>query len=138
MSSITQLRDGLATRLATISGLHAYAEWPDGTPNTPAAIVRPLRGRFESSLSGHPQTAFEILLCFAMPRLDRAQDALDPYISPTGAQSVFAALRGDRTLGGVADDILVGTDDWDWRDYGGVVVNGVEYLSVRVDVLIYH
>jgi len=137
VASLTQLRDGLKTRLATISGLRAYAEFPDAVV-VPAAIVRPLRGQFRSALSGHPQTAFEVLVLVSMPRLDKAQDALDPYLADTGASSIFAALEGDRTLGGVADDILVGTDDWDWRDYGGVVVNGIEYLSARIDVLIYH
>ena len=137
MATLTELRDGLKTRLATISGLHAYAEFPDQVV-TPAAIVRPLHGRFRSALSGHPQTAFEILMVVSLPRLDKAQDALDPYLSETGAQSIFAALEADRTLGGVADDILVGTADQDWRDYGGVTLGGVEYLSARIDVLAYH
>ena len=133
MASLSELRDGLKTRLATISGLHTHDVMPD-TVIVPAAIVRPRTGEYRGSLAGQPSTAFEIIILVALARLSTAQDNLDPYLSVTGSSSIFAAIEGDRTLGSKADDLLVSG----WRNYGSVSIAGTEYLSAIVDVEVYH
>lgn len=132
MATLAQLRDGLKTRLATISGLHAYDVLPE-VISVPAAIVRPLSGEYRGSLSGSPTVKFEILILVQASKINSAQDALDPYLSESGASSVFAAIEADRTLSSNCDDVLVSG----WRDYGGIQIAGVEYLSARIDMEVY-
>ena len=101
---MTAVRDGLATRLQTISGLRVYESPPDSVPELPAAIV----------MAGDPFASYDRLIgaadvsySFAVLLLVRSADEvqaeadLEPYISPTGASSVKAAVDG--TLGGNAD-----------------------------------
>ena len=82
MATISAIRDGLKTRLATITSLHAYDVLPDNLV-VPAAIVRPLRGDYYSTMTNKPHDQFEILVLVALVRLSTGQDALDPYLSAT-------------------------------------------------------
>jgi hypothetical protein len=129
MATIAQIRDGIATRLATISGLRVYARWPN-QPNHPAAIVRVASGTFQQARVRNP-IQFEITVAVEpIGDLARGQSRTDPYLDEAGSQSIKAALDGDRTLGGVADTLnVIG-----WRDYDGVEVNGQDYMGAIVDV----
>jgi hypothetical protein len=66
------------------------------------------------------------------PGLNRAQTTLNPFISPTGTNSVKAALEQDDRLGGAVDFIrLIGGGA-----YGNTDVAGVRCLaaSMRAEV----
>jgi hypothetical protein len=129
MATIAQIRDGIATRLATISGLRVYARWPN-QPNPPAALVRYVTEGSKQAMARHPHM-FEITLAVEpISDLARGQSRTDLYLDASGSQSIRSAINGDKTLGGIADTLSVG----DWRDYDGVEVNGQDYMGAIVDV----
>ena len=128
MATLSQVRDGLKTRLATISGLRAHDTWPD-TVNPPAALVRPTSGGFGESYGNGTRFDFEIVLVLQLGTLRQAQDALDAYLDSSGSSSIVAAIEGDRTLDGYADTLAV----TGWRDYGGLEIGTVTYLGCKFD-----
>jgi len=130
--SIGIIRTGLETRLATITGLRAENVWPD-TIKTPAAIVRPVRGTVHTTFARRSSIFFEILIVVQESTLARAQDKIDGYLAITGANSVLAAIEGDETLGGAAEDCNV----TGWRDYGPMTIGDVQYFGVVFDVEVY-
>lgn len=133
--SVATIRDGLKTRLATISGLRAHDVWPD-TVNTPAAIVRPDRREFALSMGSSPAAAnalyFVVTLYAASTEngLARAQEAADAYLDDSGASSIKAAIETDKTLSGTATTCRVVR----WYDYDTYQVGDIEYLGVRFEV----
>jgi hypothetical protein len=74
-------------------------------------VVRPsLEDRIEYHKAmrvGKIDWPFTIQAYAAMTLDVRAQQIIDELISPTGALSVKAAVEADRTLGGLADDLIV-------------------------------
>ena len=135
MAELAAVRDGLKTRLATITGLRAHDVWPDQV-NTPAAMVRPISDPIQETLSGVQSWRFEIVLIGypAQQGMARGQETLDPYLSAAGAESIASALRGDRTLGGIVSTLDVSG----WRDYGVLDIGmGIEYLGVVFDVQVW-
>ena len=131
MASIDAVRLGLQARLATISGLNAYENWPD-TFLGPGAIILPASPNAadqtlgESTLQVH---TFEILAAVAMAAPFRTiQSQLDGYTSNTGTSSIRAAIVADRTLGGVA--ITTYFDAWSEPD--DEPINGINHLGQRL------
>lgn len=106
MGTWAEIRDGLKTRLVTISGLMAHDTMPSTLPDKDVAVV--LYGTpLVLSPSGHARKV-EIQVRVIV-RVTRAtppdtQDALDAYIWPTGTNSIVAAINAGRTLGGKVDD----------------------------------
>jgi hypothetical protein len=129
MASVSDACDGMAERLATISGLHAYSEWPD-TVSTPAAIV--MRQRYApTTFSGRYSLYAQVMVVVAKSSgLRKAFRELDAYVSDTGGDSVIAALEADTTLGGVAEDIDIGGAEW--VQWGEVEIGTVAYASVTL------
>lgn len=135
MASVTSVRSGLATRLATIAGLNAYATAP-GTITTPAAVVLPRQISFDESMNrGSDLMTFDVLVLLGIPTTSLSQDHLDPYLAGSGADSVKAAIEGDGTLGGVADwTRVVGVTQYGDIEYSGNVYLGARFaLEVDVD-----
>lgn len=99
------IRDGMKTRLDTISGLKAFDVMPDSLPNANCAVVLPGDPVFEPAAHGLKVSVNIIVMvrCTRATAKD-AQDALDAYIWMTGTSSVPAAVNAGRTLGGAADD----------------------------------
>lgn len=128
MASVSDLRQGLATRLATIPGLRAAATAPDA-PRPPQAIVMPDRIDYDLSMArGADRFFFTIILLVSRADDRAAQNNLDAYI--TGPSSIKAAIEGDRTLGGKADTCRV----TQMRNYAAVSVGEVLYLGAEFDV----
>lgn len=156
MASLGTLRDELQTRLQTINGLNAHDVWPDDI-SSPAAIVTPaspavaevanrsvpgmraseLIGaspavEYERTVAG-PDTSyrFDIHLLVAKGTDGAAaQNTLDAYVSDTGASSVPAAILGDTTLNGAADDLRVVR----CRFYGARTVGSTAYYGAILEV----
>lgn len=128
MASTSAIRAGLKTRLATITGLHAYA-YAEGELRLPAAVVTPEPGaaiRFNGTMGrGSDDLTFRITLLVAKTVADLDQRALDDYLDGSGSKSVLAAIDAGTTLGGVAHYCnVVGVDD-----YGEITWAGVQYLG---------
>ncbi len=156
MASLGTLRDELQTRLQTISGLNAYDVWP-ASISSPAAIVMPaspaaadvanrtmpamraaeLIGaspavEYERTVAG-PDTNYRFdihLLVAEGSNGAAAQDTLDAYVSDSGANSVPAAILGDSTLNGAADDLRVVR----CRFYGTRSVGSTAYYGAVLEV----
>lgn len=132
-ATVTEVKEGLATRLDTITGLRAFAYQPDQL-NAPIAfpmLDNILYHRTMRTALTEMSFTVTVIVCKADSR--SAQKQVDPYVSASGASSVKAALEGDRTLGGKVDDLIV-------TSAGGYQIINAEdgdYLSVDFSVTVY-
>ena len=103
----SQVRDGLKTRLQTISGLRVYELIPEPiTP--PCAVVGQLDFTFDiDNARGLDQANVDIYVIVQRFSERAGQDKLDGYLAGTGATSIKAAIEGDRTLGGTCQTLRV-------------------------------
>lgn len=130
MGSVSSVRAGLKTRLATISGLTATAVAP-ATVNVPAAYIVPGSIDFDQTMGrGSDLLNFSVVLLVAQATTELAQSDLDAYLVGSGAQSVKAAIEGDGTLGGAAQWTRVTRVSV----YGLIEHQGVSYLGAKFDV----
>jgi hypothetical protein len=128
----SQVRDGLKTRLQTISGLRAYDLIPD-TVTPPAAVVGQLDFTFDiDNARGLDQAQVDVLVIVQRFSERSGQDLLDTYLSGSGATSIKAAIEGDRTLGGTVNTLRV-----TGAEAGTYESQGVEFLSYRYRITIW-
>lgn len=107
-TTLLQVMDGIEVRLQTISGLRT-TEWIPDQISPPHAFVgvppiddyRATFGRGRWGL----QPTVTVLVGSALDR--PAQRKLAEFASVSGANSIPAAIEGDRTLGGVVDECFV-------------------------------
>jgi len=133
MASLTDLRTGIATNLATITGLRTSSFVPDN-PNPPIAIVVPVSVSFDDSFKRGMQTyTFNVLVIVGRVDERTAQNKLDGFVSSTGSSSIKLAIESDKTLGGKAFDTRVS----EMRNYGQIPIGEVTYLSAEFSVLCY-
>lgn len=131
MASITDIREGLAERLRTISGLRVMSTEPDSV-NPPSAAVGLQTVTFDRAFGrGHDELEFVVRL-YASRADDRAgQRKLDSYIAGSGASSVKAAIEGDLTLDGAAIQCRVtGVDNYGVYEVGGTPYYGAEFAVI--------
>jgi hypothetical protein len=133
VASITDLKAGLATRLATISGLRTSTDQPD-TITPPIAIVNLASVSYDTSNARGLDTYNFVISCIVGRVGERsAQRLLDSYVSSTGSASVKLAVELDRTLGGKCDTLRVS----EMRNYGQIVIGEVTYLAAEFNVAVY-
>jgi hypothetical protein len=133
VASITNLKAGLATRLATISGLRTTTDQPD-TVTPPIAIVNLSSVNYDTSNARGLDT-YNFVISVIVGRVGErsAQRLLDSYVSSTGSASVKLAVELDRTLGGKCDTLRVS----EMRNYGQIVIGEVTYLAAEFNVAVY-
>jgi hypothetical protein len=133
MASITELRAGIKTNLATINGLRTSDYQPDSI-NPPVAIVFPVSLNYDETFHRGMQTyTFAVQVIVGKVSERSGQSAIDSYVSSTGANSIKLAIESDKTLSGKAFDLRV----TDMRNYGELIVGEVNYLSAEFVVLCY-
>jgi hypothetical protein len=134
MPTVSELRTGLATNLATIDGLRTSATIPDQvTP--PIAVVMPNQITYDTAFARAGGDEYEFIVMVIVGRVDErtAQNRLDAYCSGSGASSVKLAIEKDKTLGGKAFDCRV----TNLRNYNQVTVGDTTYLSGEFVVQVY-
>lgn len=132
-ATISQIKAGLATRLATISGLRTFAYQPDQL-NAPLAYPMVEQVLYHRTMfNGLNEIVFTVTVIVARPTERPAEASLDAYVSPTGASSIRAAIEGDRTLGGIVDDCQVEQAS----GISSLSANDADYLSVDFTVRVY-
>lgn len=99
------LRDGVKDLLDGIPGLIVHDTYVDAADKTVAFVLpaEPL-----VSPEGHADLMrinFLIRLQATRATLKGSQDALDPFLWPSGSSSIVAALYAEPTLGGTVDDM---------------------------------
>ena len=129
--SISLIRQGLATNLATIQGLRAVAEVPD-LPNPPIAIVALNSVTYDRAYA-NGMTGYNFTVTVIVGRVAEreAQRRLDSYIS-TGSSSVKYAIESDKTLGGNAYDCRVVSMD----SVGSLTISDNTYLAADFSVTV--
>jgi len=130
MTALTDLRTGLANRLATISGLRSSAYIPDN-PQPPVAVVMPGRIQYDTAFGrGSDEYQFTIMLIVGRVADRASQTTLDGYCESSGNRSVKAAIEGDRTLGGKALDCRV----TEMTNQGSLAIGDVTYHTAEFNV----
>jgi hypothetical protein len=111
MASVQQLVDGLVARCKTISGLRCYAGLPPQRVTPSMSVVGPVRWVYDESMAEEGarlwRPVFDVIVAVGEEDALRGQQKLWTYLAPNGSQSIPAALYGDPTLGGVANDTRV-------------------------------
>ena len=132
MASITAIRSGLATNLATITGLRSGATIPDNV-NPPYAIISPNGVQYHRAFNNALSTYnFTVTVVVGRVSERTSQNSLDAYCSPTGSSSIRVAVESDKTLGGVAFDTIV----TGMRNYGSVTIGDNTYLAAEFDIAV--
>ncbi len=130
MTSLTDLRTGLANRLTTITGLRSSAYIPDN-PQPPVAVVMPGRIQYDTAFGrGSDEYSFTIMLIVGRVADRASQTTLDAYCESSGTRSVKAAIEGDRTLGGKALDCRV----TEMTNQGSLSIGDVTYHTADFNV----
>ena len=133
MASISELRAGIKTNLATISGLRVSDFQPDNI-NPPVAIVFPIGVSYDDTFQRGMQTyTFAVQVIVGRQSERSGQNSIDAYCSSTGASSIKLAIESNKTLGGKAFDLRV----TDMRAYASIAVGEVNYLAAEFLVLCY-
>jgi hypothetical protein len=128
----SQVRDGLKTRLQTITGLRAYDLIPD-TVVPPCAVVGQLDFTFDiDNARGLDQAQVDVLVIVQRFSERAGQDKLDAYLAGSGSSSIKAAIEGDRTLGGTVNTLRV-----TGAEAGTYDSQGVTFLSYRYRITIW-
>jgi hypothetical protein len=108
MTTLAQVRDGIAGRLETINGLRVVPYIPDDVPGYPAAVIfPPVNADYSDAIYDGSGTYTFIVMLFVPAAIDRHQLDLYDLLDATGASSVYAAVEADRTLGGLTVDCRV-------------------------------
>jgi hypothetical protein len=132
VASITDIRSGLATRLATITGLRTGATIPDNV-NPPYAIISPNGVQYHRAFNNALSTFnFTVMVVVGRVSERTSQNSLDAYCSPSGSSSIRVAIEADKTLGGVVFDTIV----TGMRNYGSVTIADNTYLAAEFDIAV--
>jgi hypothetical protein len=130
--NVSNVRDGLKTRLATISGLRVWDVIPDQvTP--PGAVIGQLDFTFDiDNARGVDLANVDVYVIVQRMDARSGQNKLDGYLAGSGASSIKAAIEGDRTLGGTVNTLRV------TRAEAGTYLQGdVTFLSYRYSLTIW-
>jgi len=106
-TTISQIAEGLKTRLATIPNLRTFSSQPENiTPPIGYPILDSVE--YHGAFSGGDIiTNWSIVVIVGRYTDSRAFASLDGYLSYDGATSIRLAIEGDRTLGGVAQSLVL-------------------------------
>ncbi len=133
-ATVTQLKNGLKTRLDTITNLRAFAQQPDQVNPSVGGIAFPslesitYHGAMGNGLITHVFTV-SVIVGRAAERTTQA--LMDTYLSYDGG--IRAAIEGDQTLGGVAQTLIVE----EASNISTVDANDTTYLTVDFRVVVY-
>lgn len=136
--TIASIRAALETRLATISALYAMDVAPPQITQHPAAVVIPVSGIYGTSFGGgntEHRMMITVLVTMASG-LALAQTKLDGFLTPTGANSIKAAIEADPDLNGAAcSTSVLGYHDYGIREWPGD--SGQFWLAADIDIEVY-
>ena len=129
--NVSSVRDGIKTRLQTISGLRVWDVIPDQvTP--PGAVVGQLDFTFDiDNARGVDLANVDVYVIVQRMDARSGQNKLDEYLG-SGAKSIKTAIEADRTLGGTVNTLRV------TRAEAGTYLQGdVTFLSYRYSLTIW-
>jgi hypothetical protein len=132
-ATVSQVADGLKTRLATISGLRTFSYQPEQL-NPPVAFPVLESVEYHGAMGGGNVRMRFMIFVVVGRYLDRvAHSNLDGYLSYSGATSLRAAIEGDKTLGGVAQTLILDGG----MSIGSLTVAEADFLQVSCSLLVH-
>lgn len=106
MTSLTDIRNAIKDALDGLEGINGIATSPAAPyPNTAWPV--PISWEYDEDFDESVTWRLKVWLLVKGATVNREQTIIDPYLAPTGAKSVKAALEADPTLGGVVESIRV-------------------------------
>lgn len=123
--NVDTIRNGIATRLQTITGLRVHARVPDAI-EPPAAFLSLSNVSYDDTFDGCSTVNFDLVLAVAGWDAPRAQEAIDPYVNNTGSKSIYAAVHG-AAVNGAESVRVTGASDMD-RNF---TIAGSDYVGIR-------
>ena len=133
-ATVTELKTGLQTRLATITNLRAYAQQPDQVNPSVGGIAWPTlesityHGAMKAGLVTH---VFTVSVIVGRAAERTAQNLMDTYLSYDNG--IRAAIEADTSLGGYARTLIVE----EATNISTVDANDTPYLTVDFRVVVY-
>lgn len=132
-ATVNEVATGLATRLATVSGLRTYAYQPEQL-NPPLAFPTLTRVSYHRAFGGGDVVMEWTLTVIVGRYTDRtAHSLLDSYLSFSGASSVRAAIEGDKTLGGVCSTLILG----EGASITSLTQGNADFLAITTDCTVH-
>jgi hypothetical protein len=127
--SVSDIRDGLATNLATISGLRTAADLPD-QPSPPIAVVQLNNISYDEAFqNGLVFYNFTVTVIVGRVSERTAQNRLNAFAS-TGTGGIKAAVESDKTLGGEAFDVRL----IEMTSLGAITLGETQYMACEFSV----
>lgn len=106
-ATVSQVATGLATNLATVSGLRTSTFQPEQL-NPPFAFPTLNRIEYHRAMAGGDVIMDWTVFVIVGRYTDRnAFATLDGFLSYSGATSIRAAIESDKTLGGVCQTLVL-------------------------------
>jgi len=132
-ATVSEVADGLKTRLATISGLRTFSYQPEQL-NQPIGFPVLQSVEYHNAMGGGDvRMRFDVVVIVGR-YVDRvAHSLLDGYLSYSGATSLRAAIEGDKTLGGVCSTLIIENS----TDVGIVAVAEGDFLQVSCSIVVH-
>jgi hypothetical protein len=130
--SIQQIRQGIATNIATIPGLRTSVDIPEN-PSPPIAVIALESVDYDQAFAGGLTEYNFVVTVLASRASERAaQSRLDGYVS-TGTSSVKKAIESNKSLNGQAFDVRVTR----MTNIGTVSLGEVSYLAADFAVTVF-
>jgi hypothetical protein len=132
-ATVSQVAEGIKTRLATISGLRTFSYQPEQV-NPPVAFPVVESVEYHGAFGGGDVRMRFGVFVIVGRYLDRVAHAnLDGFLSYSGATSLRAAIEGDRTLGGVANTLILENG----LSVSALSIAEAEFLQVSFSLLVH-
>jgi len=105
---LKDIKNGLAARLRTITGLRVFVQPEDDPKDFPSAHIFTDDLDYEKAMAGNTfECELRVTVLITKGKVKTAWEDLDNYLNPVGAKSIKAAVEADRTLDGKADHSYV-------------------------------
>lgn len=134
MTTLADIREGLANNLRSLPDVEVY-EREGAMVNVPCAVIITPSIDYHQSFSsaGLVRYEFRIMLLVQSADSDQSGMDLDTYADPASPRSARAAIESDRTLGGIADDLICQS----FRPMNSEEVAGIGYWGGEFAVTVF-
>ena len=107
MAELTDIKNGLKTRLETITGVRVHNQPVDSVQELPACVILTERIGYPVAFGGNAyEGQFRVVFLVDSAVREQAMRDLDAYLHPGNGSAVVRAIYGDDTLGTNVDQII--------------------------------
>lgn len=133
-ATVSQVAEGIKTRLATITGLRAFSYQTEQMNAPPFAYPELTQVEYHRAFSGGDVVMTFVIHVVVGRYTDRTAFALlDDFLSFSGAKSIRACLETDKTLGGVCQTLVLPSG----ADISSLGEGGAEFLEIQLSLTVH-